>query len=261
VSLVVGILGLGEAGGAIAADLRASDGVRVRGWDPLPATGPDVDGPSQAVAGVDVVLSLTTAAQAEAAARSVLGALRPGQLYADLNTSAAARKRRLAALVEPTGARFADVALMAPVPGLGLRTPALACGSGADGFAAALGPLGMPIELVGAQPGVAAARKLLRSVVWKGLAAVIVEGLQAARAAGCEPWMEREIASLLEEADAELMQRMVSGSRRHAARRMHEMEDAAAQLRELGVPPRVTQASVAWLRDLREESDGGPDGG
>src|SRR5215211_7364670 len=149
---VIGMLGLGEAGGLIRADLRAA-GAAVRGFDPLPETQPDAPSAADAVRGATVVLSLTPATEARAALDSVLGVLAPGQVYADANTSSPALKRELAALIAPTGAAFADVALMAPVPGRGLRTPALVAGPGAEAFAAALRPLGMPIETAGLEPG------------------------------------------------------------------------------------------------------------
>lgn len=247
----IGVLGPGEAGGHISADLRAA-GATVRGFDPLPETSPDAPSAEAAARGADVVLSLTTAAEARAAAESVLGVLRPGQVYADANTAGPALKAELAALVAPAGAAFADVALMAPVPGRGLRTPALVAGPGAEGFAAVFGPLGMPIAIAGAEPGDAARRKLLRSVVWKGLAAVAIEALAAARAAGCEDWMRAELVALLEGADAGALERMVTGSRRHAARRAHEMADVAAMLRDLGVEPRVSDAAREWLEALRD---------
>jgi 3-hydroxyisobutyrate dehydrogenase-like beta-hydroxyacid dehydrogenase len=239
---VIGILGLGEAGGTIAADLRAA-GVEVRGYDPLPERH-DAASPQEAIAGAEVVLSLTTAAEALAAARSVLDALSPGQLYADANTSGAALKRELAALVEPTGAIFVDVALMAPVPGKGLRTPAGASGPGAERFAELFGPLGMPVAVVPGPPGAAATRKLLRSVAWKGVAAVVVETLEAARAAGVEEWMRGEILALFADAD---LDRIEQGSRTHAVRRAHELADVAELLRELGVEPRLAEAARAQL--------------
>jgi 3-hydroxyisobutyrate dehydrogenase-like beta-hydroxyacid dehydrogenase len=229
-------LGLGEAGGGIAADLRAA-GVPVRGYDPLPATRPDVATPSAAAAGANLILSLTTAAEARTAARSVLGALGPGQIYADANTAGAALKRELAARVEPTGARFADLALMAPVPGRGVRTPAVASGPGARTAAELLGGLGMPVTVLPGGPGAAATRKLLRSVAWKGAAAVVNEALAAARAADVEPWMRRELVDLFAAVDEAALRRMEDGTRRHAARRAREMADACALLRELGVTP------------------------
>jgi 3-hydroxyisobutyrate dehydrogenase-like beta-hydroxyacid dehydrogenase len=243
----IGILGLGEAGGTIAADLRAA-GATVRGFDIDPATAPDAESPAAAVEGADLVLSLVTASEALVAARSVLDALEPGQVYADVNTSGAALKRELGGLIEPTGARFADVALMAPVPGRGITTPALASGPGAGAVAETLGPFGMPVTVLDAEPGAAATRKLLRSVAWKGVAAVVNEALEAARAAGVEDWMRAELLDLLAGVDEAGIQRMEDGSRRHAARRAHEMADVAALLRELDVEPRLAEAARAQLQ-------------
>ncbi len=250
----IALLGLGEAGGTIAADLRAA-GVVVRGYDPLPETGPDADSAVEAARGADVVLSLNSAADALDAARSVLGVLGPRAVLADGNTAPPALKRELAALVAPTGAAFADVALMAPVPGNGLATPALASGPGAEAFAALMTPLGMPVTVAGPEPGVAAERKLLRSVAWKGMAAVALEAMEAARAAGCEDWMRELLDDLFTSADADLVERMLTGSRVHATRRAHEMQAAGELLRDLDVPAHVADASAAWLRALSAEAE------
>ena len=162
--LTVALLGLGEAGSALAGDLVAA-GVFVRGFDP--AAGHDVPGVHRAadaraaVDGSDVVLSVTAASAALEAAGGAAGGLRHGQVYADLNASGAALKRAVAEVVAPTGAQFADVALMGIVPRDGLRTPALVSGPGAEAFAERLRPLGMPVEILGDEPGAAATRKLL----------------------------------------------------------------------------------------------------
>jgi hypothetical protein len=119
-------------------------------------------------------------------------------------------------------------------------------------FAERMRPFGMPVDVVGDEPGQAAVRKLLRSIFMKGLAAVAIESLTAAAAAGCEDWLRAEIVAVLESADGELLDRLETGSRRHGARRVHEMEDAAALLRELGVEPRVVDATVELLKELRD---------
>jgi 3-hydroxyisobutyrate dehydrogenase-like beta-hydroxyacid dehydrogenase len=254
--MTVALLGLGEAGSALAGDLVAA-GASVRGFDP--AGGEDVAGVERAadaraaVTGSDVVLSLTAASAALEAAGDAAGGLRAGQVYADLNASGAALKRAVAEVVAPTGAQFADVALMGVVPRDGLRTPALVSGPGAEAFAARLRPLGMPVEVLGGEPGAAAARKLLRSVFMKGLAASCLESLHAARAAGCEDWMRAEIETVLAGADAALLERLVVGSARHATRRSGEVRDARELLAELGVEPRVTVAAGGWLAQLESE--------
>jgi 3-hydroxyisobutyrate dehydrogenase-like beta-hydroxyacid dehydrogenase len=250
---VVAVLGLGEAGGRLAADL-VSVGVEVRGYDPVTNSAPEgVDqtaDPGSAVAGATVVLAVTTASTALAAAESALPGLGAGVIYADLNTASPAVKRDLAALVDRAGARFADVALLGPVPARGLGTPALASGSGAEAFADVLRPLGMPVEVVSDRPGDAATLKLVRSVFMKGLAASALESLRAADAVGQESWLEGEIAAVIGEP---LLERLVDGSRRHAARRVDEMEAARELLLELGVEPRIAGASALVLAELAED--------
>jgi 3-hydroxyisobutyrate dehydrogenase-like beta-hydroxyacid dehydrogenase len=249
------MLGMGEAGSAIAGDLVAA-GASVRGFDPAadaPAGVEVFEDARGAAAGSEVVLSVNAATVAVEVAQSAAAGLGAGQVYADLNTAGAALKRTVADVVAATGAAFADVALMTPVPGRGLRTPALASGAGAEELARRLGPLGMPIEVLGGEPGAAATRKLLRSVVTKGLAAASIESTRAARAAGCEDWMREQIADVLTGADAALLERLLTGSERHATRRIHEVRDARELLAELGVEPRVSAAAEGWLAQLEEE--------
>jgi len=253
VTLAVAVLGLGEAGGTIATGL-AAQGCRVRGWDPDAARfAPGVERTStstDAVTGADLVLSLATAAHALDAAAGVASALGPAPLYADLNTAAPALKRDVAAIVAVTGAAFADVALLGGVPAGGVGTPALASGDGAERFAELMRPLGMPVEVVGAEPGDAAGLKLLRSVFMKGLAAAVLESVEAAERRGADEWLRREIVAVIGEP---LLERLLSGSVTHAERREDEMDAAAAYLRELGVEPRVSHAAAGWLRQLADE--------
>jgi 3-hydroxyisobutyrate dehydrogenase-like beta-hydroxyacid dehydrogenase len=250
----VAVLGLGEAGMAITKDLVAA-GALVRSYDPAVESPPDTvacrDEPDAAT-GADVVLSVNSADAATDALRAGLA----GDLtavWADLNTSAPALKRRLAELCVEAGVPFADVALMAPVPGKGLATPALVSGPGASRYAEIVGPLGAVVELLDGPAGLAATRKLLRSVFFKGLAAAVGEALAAGRQAGCEPWLRQNIVDELSSADADTVERLVSGTYRHAVRRVVEMNAALDLLTELGVPPRVSAASRDWLVEIATE--------
>jgi len=252
VTLAVAVLGLGEAGGTIASGLAAR-GCAVCGWDPDEArVAADVRraaSPTEAVSDADLVVSLATAAHALDAAAAVVPVLGAAQLYADLNTTAPALKRELAAAVAPTGAAFADVALLGGVPARGVGTPALASGGGAERFAELMRPFGMPVELVGREPGEAAGLKLLRSVFMKGLAAAVLESIEAARRRGADDWLRSEIVEVVGEP---LLERLLSGSVAHAERRVDEMAAAAAYLRELGVEPRVAEAAGGWLEQLAD---------
>jgi len=250
---VIAVLGLGEAGSVIARDLVAAR-VRVCGYDPaVTAAEPIIDTASEAEAarGAHLVLSVNSAKAAVDAFKGGLSGLRQDEgrrqdvLWADLNTASPGTKRQLAELAGEAGIAFADVAMMAPVRGRGLRVPMLASGIGAARYAAILGPLGADIEVLDGPAGLAASRKLLRSVFYKGMAASIVEALEAARAAGDEQWLREHIAAELAASDVATVKRITDGTRKHAVRRTAEMEAAADMLTELGVPPLMASASRA----------------
>jgi 3-hydroxyisobutyrate dehydrogenase-like beta-hydroxyacid dehydrogenase len=248
----VAVLGLGEAGSAIAYDLMAG-GIRVFGFDPVRAAPAGVRSKRDAgaaAAGTDVVLSVNSADVALEVAETVAPILVGGALFADLNTAAPALKRAIADVIDGRAARFVDVALLRPVAQAGIGTPALASGTGAEDFAATFQRFGMPVTTVGAAAGEAAARKLARSVFMKGLAAALGESLAAGERLGCEDWLRADIGATLAAADARLLDRLVQGSRAHAVRRVEEMAAAVAMLEELEVEPRIASASEAWLRSL-----------
>jgi 3-hydroxyisobutyrate dehydrogenase-like beta-hydroxyacid dehydrogenase len=245
----IAVLGLGEAGGAFARDLLAAGAV-VRGYDPaVPATGGVLDTGSEADAadGADLVLSVNSASAAVDALEAGIGT---AAMWADLNTASPGTKRRLAEIAAGRGVPFADVAIMAPVPGQGLRVPMLATGGAARQVAEILLPFGASIEVMAGPAGLAAERKLLRSVFFKGMAAAVVEAIAAARAAGCEDWLREIIENELTRADAATVERLISGSHRHAVRRTAEMAAAAEMLDELGVPADIAGAARDHLARL-----------
>jgi 3-hydroxyisobutyrate dehydrogenase-like beta-hydroxyacid dehydrogenase len=253
---VIAVLGLGEAGSLIAADL-ARAGATVRGFDPkvpAPATVQDLSSDADAARGARLILSLTSAHDALETLQLALAGIGTGAIYADLNTGSAGLKAGLAKVAAQSGVAFADVALMAPVPVLGLRTPMLASGPAAGDYARILAELGAEVTVLPGPPGTAATRKLLRSVFYKGLAAAVTEALRAGRAAGCEDWLRADIGQVLAEASASTVDRLEEGSIRHARRRTDEMRAAGDLLDELGVPPRVARASEAWLAQLMTEA-------
>ncbi len=254
--LSVALLGLGEAGSEFARDLVAA-GVEVHGFDPKVASHPGVtghDSDAAAAGAAGLTLALTSAHEAKETLVQALPGIRRGTIYADLNTASAGLKKELARLAYDAGVGFVDVALMAPVPGMGLGTPMLVSGPASERFAGFLRPLGASIEIVAGPPGTAATRKLVRSVFYKGLAAAVVEALRAGRAAGCEDWLRQNLAKELAQASTATVDRLVEGSVRHARRRIEEMAASAELLTELGVEPRIARASELWLRQLLAEN-------
>jgi 3-hydroxyisobutyrate dehydrogenase-like beta-hydroxyacid dehydrogenase len=252
----IAVLGLGEAGRLIAADL-AHAGAQVCGFDPRvgpPAGVEEATDAARACRAAHLVLSINSAAAALGVLSDGVAGCGPDTIWADLNTAAPALKQ---ALADASGdrVRVVDVAMMAPVPGRGLQTPMLASGAAAREFAERLAPYGARVEVVPGPVGAAATRKLLRSVFMKGLAAVVAEALAAARAAGLEEWLHDDIVAELTRANASTVDRLVTGSITHAVRRTHEMAAAAEMLDGLGVPARTTRASLDWLGDLAGGSE------
>lgn len=249
-ALRIAVFGLGEAGNAIAGDLAAA-GAQVHGYDPAPvATPPGVtrhEDPADAVAGAELVLAITAAADAQAAIAQAWDRVKRGTLYADLSTAPASLKQDLDDTATLRGLPFADVALMATVPGNGVATPSLASGSGAERYAEIVNGLGGRVEVVSESAGDAATRKLLRSVFVKGLTAVVIEALRAADAAGQGGWLRSHLAEVIESADAALLRRLVTGTARHHGRRTDEMEHAATLLRQLGLEAPMTDATIDAL--------------
>jgi 3-hydroxyisobutyrate dehydrogenase-like beta-hydroxyacid dehydrogenase len=248
----VAILGLGEAGSAFAESL-AQEAVPVNAYDPLPIPTPaGVErkaGIPDAVTGANLVLSINLASVSVDVARAACAGAHAGQVFADLNTSSPETKRMVADAL-PAGVLVADVALLRSVPGRGIRTPSLASGPGAESFAAMLAPFGMPVIVIDAEIGTASARKLVRSIFMKGLAAAVLECLEAAERLDCEEWAREQILTVL--SNESLLDRLVTGSRLHAERRIHEMEAARELMVEVGASPFVVGATIRRLEELRD---------
>lgn len=190
--------------------------------------------PETAIRGADIVLSAVTADQAVAAARAAAGHLREGQTYVDLNSVSPSTKREVAAALG--GVDFVEFAVMSPVAGLGIASPILAGGAQAEAVADRLNPLGMKIEVVSSEIGVASATKLCRSIVIKGLEAIMVDlGLAGEKLGVTEGVLESLSASYPGMDWEEILATMPKRVARHGVRRAAEMREAARMLEEIGL--------------------------
>ncbi len=199
------------------------------------------------------MIAVTAAEDAPGAMAQAWESIGPGTVYADLATAAPSLKQDLAVRAAEGEVAFADVALMAPVPGRGLATPALASGTGAVQFTRLVNPMGGRVEAIGERAGRAAGRKLLRSVVTKGLTALLIESLEAGRAADDLPWLWEHLVDQLTALDEAFLRRMLSGTEVHVDRRLVEMESARQHLEGLGVGADMTGAVVSVLRRVQRE--------
>jgi len=193
----------------------------------------------------DILMSAVTADQALIAAEQNAPYLTADHIYADLNSVSPGLKQSIGRLIESTGARFAEIAMMAPVPPYGHKVPMLAGGAGAEDFVAKLAPLGISAEIVSREVGTAAATKMFRSIIVKGLEALITECVLGASRYNAD---ERVFASLAETFPGinwkELADYMVGRVVVHGERRAREMEEVAATLREIDIEPIMAEAIV-----------------
>lgn len=230
----IAAIGLGEAGSLIAGGLRTA-GLDVVGFDlavPQNPTVPVAETVEDAVAGADLVISINSSTVSVSVAQQIAPLLKPGAIYADLNTGTPALKRKLAGFF-PDGS-FADVAIMKPVPGLAEKVPMAVSGTGAQGFVTLLGPFGMNLEYVSDIAGEAAARKLLRSILAKGMAGVLIDCLWAAESMGLQDWAYQEILNEFDSSSSETAKRYLSGTAQHVKRRQIEMMDVVEMLNDTG---------------------------
>jgi 3-hydroxyisobutyrate dehydrogenase-like beta-hydroxyacid dehydrogenase len=260
----ISFIGFGEAGQAIASGLREAGIERIAAWDilfPEPAgarlraAGETIgvrtaSSAADAVRETDMVISAVTAASSVDAARSVALHLTGNPYYLDINSVSPGRKQETAKLLGEH-ARYVDVAVIAPIHPARHRTPLLISGRHAEEISPLLRELDMQLTVVGDEIGSAAAIKMIRSVMIKGIEALTLECFLAAERAGV---LEEVTASLKNNyptldwtriADYNL-ERMAS----HGERRAAEMEESAATLRELGLEPLMVDSTVKRQREM-----------
>jgi 3-hydroxyisobutyrate dehydrogenase-like beta-hydroxyacid dehydrogenase len=268
----ISFIGFGEAGQAIASGLREAGIERISAWDIL---FPESAGSRLKVAGekigariassagdavreTDIVISAVTAASSLDAAKSVVSHLVGNPYFLDINSVSPGRKQETARLLDQR-ARYVDVAVVAAIHPARHRTPLLISGPHADEIGPLLRELEMQFSVVGPHTGSAAAIKMIRSVMIKGIEALTLECFLAASRAGV---LEEVTTSLKNNyptldwtkiADYNL-ERMAS----HGERRAAEMEESAATLRELGIDPVMVNSTVQRQREMgaigRQES-------
>jgi 3-hydroxyisobutyrate dehydrogenase-like beta-hydroxyacid dehydrogenase len=154
--------------------------------------------------------------------------------------------------MEKTGATFVDAALMEPVLPKGLGTQVYASGSGAERFTKMMASLGMPVTYLDREAGNAATHKLVRSIIYKGVAAVILECLEAAEALNMSEYARAQMLKII--SDEPMIDRFVSGSTKHARRRVQEMEAVVEMLNSIGVSAFTSQAAVQRLKEIVEKT-------
>jgi len=208
------------------------------------------DSLESALGGADFVISAVTASSARVAAEAAAEFLRPGQYFMDINSVSPATKEQDRDAVERSGAFYVESAVMAPVPPYGLKVPMLLGGQQAAALSESLNALGFQTRAVATRVGVASAIKMCRSVMIKGLEALTVECMTAARRYGAE---QEVLASLAETFPSmgwteNLPNYLISRVAEHGRRRAAEMREVVETLQDASVDPLMASAT-AQLQD------------
>lgn len=267
----IGLVGYGEVGRILAEDLRAQ-GVAVSAFDlkfataggaaPLrahaEAHGVTVAGAARELAeGVDLVVCAVTASQTLAAAEASAPGCAGGTWFLDFNSASPGAKARAAARVNEAGGRYVEGAVMTSVPPYRIRVPMLLGGPDAHALAALLEPLGFAARVASDRLGVASATKMCRSVIIKGMEAMMIESLVTARHHGVEDSVLASLAETFPQIDWEkqaayFFQRVIE----HGRRRSEEVREVAETVREAGLVPWSADGTAdrqAWVANLADE--------
>ena len=264
----LGLIGYGEVGGIFCTGLKPQvDGVHA--WDLKLADAAAAaplreraardgvtlcDSSSALCAASDLVISAVTASNTVAVARDAAAHLRPGTVFLDLNSASPGAKRQAAGLVEAAGGRYVEAGVMTSVPPYGIRVPMLLGGPHAEALAERLRAFGMDATAVSPELGVASAIKMCRSVMIKGLEALVIESYTAARAYGVEDYVLPTLQETFPSIDwTEQGRYFYSRVVQHGRRRAEEMREVANTVREAGFEPWMAAATAEkqdWVAGL-----------
>jgi 3-hydroxyisobutyrate dehydrogenase-like beta-hydroxyacid dehydrogenase len=276
----IGMIGYGEVGSIFSAGLRDQPGVTsVAAWDirfAQPGAGPALLA-AAAESGVDaasgmgelckaatLIISAVTASSTLEVAQEAARYLLPGTVFLDLNSASPGTKREAARVIDVAGSSYVEAGVMTSVPPYGIRVPMLLGGAGAERLASTLCGWGMDATAVAADIGVASAIKMCRSIMIKGLEALVIESYSTALHYGVADRVLPTLSETFPQIDwpaqgACFFSRVV----RHGKRRAEEMRESAATVYEAGLSPFITAAIAekhAWVAETAAEGwfDGVP---
>jgi 3-hydroxyisobutyrate dehydrogenase-like beta-hydroxyacid dehydrogenase len=259
--LRIALIGYGEVGQTLAADLHSSGMRDLAAWDRQFRDGGSMPsraaassghvrvaaGMADALTGRTLIISAVTAGECAPAAREASGSIAPGAFYLDLNSVSPGTRREAAAVVEAAGARYVEAAVMSPIAPKRIASPILLGGP----HAPVLAPLARAVGFGGAEVfdltlGRASATKMCRSVMVKRLEAFVTESLLAARRYGVTEAVIESLEDLFPTEDWDSKARyLISRSLEHGRRRAEEMEEAARAVGEVGIEPLMSRACAA----------------
>ena len=250
----IGFIGYGEAADYICQGLMGEGVTGITAFDVWAREAPDGINMAESLGALmeaaDVVFAAVTSAVALGVANEAAPHLTDRHIYVDINSVSPETKIRIGEVISATGARFVEAAVMAGVPGYGHKVPMLLAGGAAPDLIALMAPLGMVMEDFGPQLGRAAAAKMFRSVMVKGMEALFQECVLGAGRYGVAERVLESIGDGYPGIDwNKLASHLIGRTALHGERRAHEMEEVAETLKAMGIEPMMSEAAakrIAW---------------
>jgi len=258
----IGLLGFGEVGSRLLQDLANTTQAQFIVWDkqfPLGDSKPAanrnsaeslsararfVNSSAELAPDCDLIISAVTAEQDLAAASSVLDTLKPATWFLDLNSVSPGTKRAVSAAVTEAEGRYVEAAVMSPIEPLRIAAPILVAGPEAEAFLTIGQTLGFSgMKFCSAELGKAAATKMCRSVIIKGMESLVTESLLTASYYDVQDAVITSLNNLFPRPDwPEHARYLISRSLEHGVRRAEEMREVAKTVSESGIEPLMSDA-------------------
>ncbi len=248
----IGFIGFGEVGRAFGREIRTK-GADVFYYDianKKPESWVSFLSLPDLIERCDIILSTSSTQVAVEVAQEASRFLTPGKIYADMNSTSASVKTRIAGIIEPSRADFIEGAILSAVGETGPKASILVCGKRGEEFSRLMNQLGLiNLNYFSPRVGEASQVKMIRSVFSKGVECLLLETLIAGRRAGVAEYLWKDIVDFMTKNSFDkVAENWIKTHATAFERRYHEMVQVIETLKEMGVEPVMTQGTTDFFK-------------
>lgn len=255
----VGIIGFGEVGQAFAKGMKENtehifiydllletnqvlkdrvDTIGVKAVDSIKALGEDCT----------LIFSLVNSAASVEVAKNIATKINKGTVFIDLTTSTPLTKEKSEKVITDNQGIYVDGAIMGTVVTEQHRVPLLIAGANANTIKVQLNSLGLNAQSIDHPNGGAASIKLLRSVFMKGVEALIIETMTAAKIYGVSSEVMQSISKTINNNDFNhFANTLITTHVIHKERRYKEVLDSSKLVKEAHLHGFVTDGVTSFF--------------
>lgn len=261
--ICLGLVGFGEVGSTLGQGFRNEGLIEIASYDKYAFDGPFseliqsraakarvplVKSPQELARRSEIILSVTPGEASIESAEAFAPHVTAKHVFVDLASATPKIKRSAGQALRDAGANFADASIMGTPHADGHRLPILASGPAAEEFRDVMSPWGLKIELISGELGAASGIKIMRSVIAKGLEALLVECVLGARRYAIDEAVLHSFGRFMDSRPfEEIANFFLVSDVIHAERRAQEARMSVNALEEAGVDAIMTRATAERL--------------